>query len=121
LKISMPVFIAPVAANAAPTLQWRAQRLPDDKIRVVAYNTGNAHIQLGQLELVQAADGKAVGTHPTADYVLPNNHRSWILNTKSAPAVGTLLRVSSQTDAGQVQSDVALENDAAIGPPMAAR
>jgi fimbrial chaperone protein len=121
LKISMPVFIAPTGATAAPTLQWHAQRLPDGNIRIVAFNSGTAHIQLGQLQVVQAGNGTTVGTHPTADYVLPNNQRSWILTTKSAPAVGTLLRVSSQTDAGQVQSDVALENDGALAPPTAAR
>jgi fimbrial chaperone protein len=121
LKISMPVFIAPAGAKAAPTVQYRAQRLADGNIRVVAQNTGNAHVQFGKLEVVQAADGKAVATHPTADYVLPDNQRAWILSTKSAPAVGTLLRVSSQTDAGQVQSDVALENDGAVGRPTAAR
>jgi fimbrial chaperone protein len=121
LKISMPVFIAPTGTNAAPAVQYRAQRLPDGNIRVVAYNTGTAHVQFGKLEVVQAEDGKPVATHPTADYVLPDNHRAWILNTKSAPAIGTLLRVSSQTDAGQVQSDVALENDGAVAPPLAAR
>ena len=121
LKISMPVFITPTGANAAPTVQYRAQRLPDGNIRLLAFNTGNAHVQFGQFEVVQAANGTPVATQPTADYLLPNKHRAWVLNTKSAPAVGTLLRVSSKTDAGEVQSDVALENDGAIGAPTAAR
>src|SRR5689334_9382745 len=95
LRISMPVFIAPTGATPAPAVKYRAQRLPDGNIRVVAYNTGNAHVQFGKLDVVQATDGKPVAVHPTADYVLPDNQRAWILNTKSAPPVGTLLRVSS--------------------------
>lgn len=111
LRISMPVFIEPAGTAPAPTLEWHALRTEAGDIRIVARNTGTAHIQLGQLQIVQAADGKSVATHPTADYVLPDNSRTWTVTTKSAPPVGTLLRVSSQTDAGLVQSDVALERD----------
>jgi len=120
LKISMPVFIAPAAVAALPALQWHARRMADGDIRIVASNTGTAHIQLGQLEIVQAADGRSIATHPTADYVLPDNSRTWIVKAKSAPLAGTLLRVSSQTDAGKVQSDVALEDDGAA-PATASR
>jgi len=113
LKVSLPVFVAPVAANAAPLLRWRALRTADGNIRIVAANAGTAHVQLGQLEIAQAADGTPVATRPTADYVLPDNTRTWIVSPKSALVAGTLLRVSSQTDAGKVQSDVALENETA--------
>src|SRR4030095_8150109 len=122
LKVSLPVFIAPAAGNAAPLLQWRALRTADGNVRIVAANAGTAHVQLGQLEIVQAADGTPVATRPTADYVLPDNSRAWIGSPKSALVAGTLLRVSSQTDAGKVQSDVALENEAAdTAPATAAR
>lgn len=122
LKISMPVFIAPVGVNAAPLVQWRARHMPDGNIRVVAYNTGTAHVQFGQLEIVQAANGKPIATHPTADYILPANSRAWVVSPKAALPVGTMLRVSSQTDAGKVESDVALENDGVdTAPPTASR
>jgi fimbrial chaperone protein len=122
LKISMPIFIAPAGANAAPLVQWRARRTADGNIRVVAYNTGTAHVQFGQLDIVQAGNGKPIATHPTADYVLPDNSRTWTVSPKSALPVGTMLHVSSQTDAGKVESDVALENDGVdTAPPTASR
>ncbi len=124
LQISMPIFVQPAAA-AAPALHWRAMRTREGQIRLFASNSGNAHVQLGELKLALAANGQPVGAHSTAEYVLPNNSRTWIVNAQPAPAVGTLLRVFSQTDAGKVQSDVALENDTAeftsAAPATAAR
>jgi fimbrial chaperone protein len=114
-KASMPAFISPNGANAAPALQWRAMRV-NDGIRLVAYNTGNAHVQMGPIDVAHAASGKPLATYATDEYLLPNDSRTWNLNSKSAPAVGTLLRVSSQTDAGAVQSDVALETESAGYP-----
>jgi fimbrial chaperone protein len=114
-KVSMPMFIAPNGTNAAPALQWRAMRVAEG-IRLVAYNTGNAHVQLGPIDIAHAGTGKAVATYSTDDYLLANNSRSWDVSAKSAPAVGTLLRVSSQTDAGAIQSDVALETESAGYP-----
>jgi fimbrial chaperone protein len=112
LQVSMPVFIEPSVATA-PALHWRAMRTREGQIRLLASNSGNAHVQLGRLDLTLAGNGQPVGTHRTADYVLPDNQRTWIVDAKPVPAVGTLLRVSTQTDAGKVQSDVVLEDDAA--------
>jgi fimbrial chaperone protein len=114
-KVSMPMFIAPNGANAAPAVQWRAMRVAEG-IRLVAYNTGNAHVQLGPIDVAHAASGKPLASYATDEYLLPNNSRSWNLNAKGAPAVGTLLRVSSQTDAGALQSDVALETESSGYP-----
>lgn len=114
-KVSMPMFITPNGANAAPALQWRAMRVAEG-IRLVAYNTGNAHVQLGPIDVAHAGSGKPLATYSTDEYLLPNDSRTWNLNAKSAPAVGTLLRVSSQTDAGALQSDIALETESAGYP-----
>jgi fimbrial chaperone protein len=111
LKISMPVFVEASVATA-PALKWRAMRTSDGQIQLTARNTGTAHVQLGKIGLALAHGGQTIATHSTTEYVLPNNGRTWTVKADSAPAVGTLLRVSSPTDAGEVVSDVPLENDA---------
>ena len=108
LRISMPVFAVPAAATA-PDIRWRATRTHDGAIRVHATNNGNAHIQVGKLEL--ASGDQTLATRTAAEYVLPANTRTWIVNAKPVPAIGAMVRIVSQTDAGKVQSDVALEKE----------
>jgi fimbrial chaperone protein len=111
LLISMPIFVVPSKAPA-PKVEWRATRTADGQIRVQARNSGNAHVQLGQLDIALAATGAAVATKNMSEYVLPDNQRTWTVSAKAAPPVGTRLHISSQADTGTVQSDVTLEDDA---------
>jgi fimbrial chaperone protein len=124
LLISMPVFVVPPRLPA-PEIHWRAMRTPDGQIRVQASNTGKAHVQLGQLDIAAANGGDALATRNMSEYVLPNNSREWTVDAKSAPPVGTLLSISSQTDTGKVHSDVKLEEAAReltpTMPPTASR
>ena len=110
LEINMPVFIVPPTPVAAQ-LQWRAARAEDGNVRVYATNHGNAHVQLGKLEV--AAGGKVIGTRDIAQYVLPGNTRSWLVDAKNAPAAGAKLHISTTSDSGDFQSDVALEIETA--------
>jgi fimbrial chaperone protein len=110
LKISMPIFVVP-STNVAPDLQWRAARSANGQVRVYATNTGNAHVQLGKLEL--AAGGSVLGSRNLAEYVLPGNTRSWLVEAKGAPATGAKVRISTTSDSGAFQSDVALEVETA--------
>jgi len=119
LLISMPIFVDP-PHKPAPEIHWRAVRTKDGQIRVHARNSGTAHVQLGQLDVALAADGKIVATQSMSEYVLPDNDRAWTVVAKSAPPAGTLLRISSQTDTGKVQSDIRLEDDAREVNPVAA-
>ena len=110
LLVSMPIFVVPPRLPTAE-IHWRATRTSDGQIRVRANNTGKAHIQLGQLDIALAAGGAPVATRAMSEYVLPDNAREWTVETKSAPSVGTLLSVSSQTDSGTAHWDVKLEDD----------
>jgi fimbrial chaperone protein len=124
LLISMPVFVVP-PRMPAPEIHWRAMRTPDGQIRVQATNTGKAHVQLGQLDIAAANGGAALATRNMSEYVLPDNSREWTMSAQSAPPVGTLLSISSQTDTGKVRSDVKLEEAARelnpTMPPTASR
>ncbi len=110
LLISMPIFVAPPHIPG-PQVEWRAIRMHDGNIQLQARNTGRAHIQLGQLQIVQAANGADVATRNMADYLLPDNGREWTVTTKSAPPAGTLLSVTSLADIGTVKANVKLEDE----------
>jgi P pilus assembly chaperone PapD len=84
----------------------------DGKIRVEARNTGGSHVQLGQLDIALARGGELVASRNMAAYVLPDNDREWLVNVNSAPPAGTLLSISSQSDAGKLRAEVKLEDDA---------
>jgi fimbrial chaperone protein len=116
LLISMPIFVVPTTP-VAPDLKWRATRDADGKVRVVATNTGNAHVQLGKLDLL--ANGDVVGSRAIAEYVLPGNTRSWTLDAKGKLDAGAKMQISATSDAGPLQSDVALEISAAASEPAA--
>lgn len=110
LLISMPVFVVPPHIPE-PQIEWRAIRLHDGNIQLQARNIGQSHIQLGQLQILQAGDGAEVATRNMADYLLPENGREWTLMTKSAPPAGTLLSVMSIADIGPLKASVKLEDE----------
>ncbi len=109
LNVSMPVFVLP-ATPVAPDLKWRATRAADGKVNVYATNSGNAHVQVGKLEVT--AGGAAIGRREIAEYVLPGNTRNWTVDASNIPATGTKLHISATSDAGAFESDIALEADA---------
>ncbi|HEY4214192.1 MAG TPA: fimbria/pilus periplasmic chaperone [Steroidobacteraceae bacterium] len=110
LLISMPIFIDPPRAVAA-VVHWRATRAPGNKIRLRVKNTGTAHIQMGQLEIVRADNGKPVATRNSADYVLPDDTREWLVDAPGPVAPGTLMRIRSVTDSGKASYETKLEEE----------
>ena len=115
LRMSLPVFVVP-QASLAPKLEWRVMKREDGKIRLHASNSGAAHIQIAEVSLASLYGGKAVGTQKLAAYVLPDNSREWMMRTDSEFPVGTMLRVVTQTDAGEMRTDIVLESDNAMAP-----
>jgi fimbrial chaperone protein len=116
LLISMPVFVVPPRIPG-PQVQWRALRLHDGNIQLQATNSGQSHIQLGQLHIAAAGSGSAIATRDMADYLLPNNSRKWTVTAQSAPPVGTQLSITSQADVGPVKATVLLEDGSRESDP----
>jgi fimbrial chaperone protein len=110
LLISMPVFVVPPQA-LVPVVQWRALRTQDGNIRLLARNTGQSHIQLGQLEIAPAEGGPSIATRSMADYLLPDNGREWTLTPRAAAPAGKAVTISSQADIGMVKANVTLEDE----------
>jgi P pilus assembly chaperone PapD len=105
----MPVFV--VSTHPAfSNLRWQALRLADGHIQLRATNTGNAHVQIGALELAPLDGAAPVVRQSVASYVLPGNTRSWTLKGAVDVSPGAILRLHATTDAGDVQARVALGN-----------
>jgi fimbrial chaperone protein len=107
LMISLPVFVLP-ATPVKPELVWKAARTADGKVRVSATNNGNAHVQLGKLDLATGT-GTVVGTRTLSEYVLPGNTKSWLVDAPSGLEASATMQILSTSDAGDQKSTVALE------------
>lgn len=107
LAISMPVFVVS-AQPAFSNLQWQAERLADGRIQLQVTNTGNAHVQVGALELSSSGSASPVVQQSVATYVLPGNTRSWTLKSSVDLRPGSVLRLHASTDAGDVRATIAL-------------
>ena len=108
LRLSVPVFVPPAVVSAAP-LQWQATRNSQGDLQLSVSNPANIHVQIIRVKL--SVDGKdlAPRTQLESAYVLPDQRREWTLRFDPAPAVGTVLHLAAQTDAGDVQSDLVVK------------
>ena len=115
LAISMPVFV--VSAHPAfANLTWQATRLADGRIEVQATNTGNAHVQIGALELSSADGAAPLVQKSVATYVLPGSTRDWTLKSTADVPAGSILRIHATTDGGDVQGKVTVGKSASREP-----
>lgn len=77
-RLSLPVFVAPLAVEAKPALRWVVQAGPRGEILLAAYNGGNGHAQISNPSLV-FEDSRRVtlrGNH----YLLPRTDRTWVID-----------------------------------------
>jgi fimbrial chaperone protein len=105
LRLSVPVFVVPPVASP-PALAWRANVTSQGDLQVTAANTGDAHVQVLRFKLSSAGVELSQAAPAAAAYILPEQHHDWSLRLGSVPAVGSTLRVVTQTDAGDMQADV---------------
>jgi fimbrial chaperone protein len=105
LRISLPIFVAPPGARAAPKLQWRVTRAGPDEVLLSATNTGTAHIQLQAISL-RPQGVEAVASQNLAAYLLPGQTREWKIPGK---AIGTAAQIelSARSDAGELNERLA--------------
>jgi fimbrial chaperone protein len=120
LAISMPVFVASTSTSFA-NLQWSAAHLPDGGVLLRAANVGNAHIQIGAVELSSVKDAAPFVRQSVATYVLPGNAHEWTLKGAAGLTTGSLVRVLAQTDEGEQRATVALGSPPAAPAAAAGR
>ena len=79
LRYSVPVFVEPVGAAAAPAqLSWAIRREGDKAMLEVA-NSGGTHAQLANLSFIDAAGHRTELTPGLLGYVLPGATMRWAL------------------------------------------
>lgn len=118
LAISMPVFVL-AAHPSFSNLQWQAVRLGAGSIRLQATNSGNAHVQIGAIELSATGSASPLVSKNVATYVLPGNTRSWELKSAADVPVGSVLKLRAITDGGDVQASIPLGSGDSQSPPTA--
>lgn len=111
LQISIPVFVSPPVA-VKPALAWRATLASNRTLNLHLHNQGLGHIQISQLRLMTADGSVLPSASPIAGYVLPQQQRQWSLNSPPTLVTGAKLHLEAQTDAGTVQADILVEDDA---------
>lgn len=115
LAISMPVFI-PSTHPSFANLQWQAVRLAPGRIQLQATNSGNAHVQVGAIELSSTNSASPLVKQSVAAYLLPGDSHSWTFGSSIDVPPGSILRVHASTDGGDVQASVALGSAESHGP-----
>lgn len=107
LRIGIPVFVLP-SSPAKPVLHWQLSRTPQGQLKLTLSNTGKAHIQVANFRFVPAGR-EPLPTLQVAAYVLPGQSRDWLVDAAPAPPPGSALRLFAQTDAGDIQVELVVE------------
>ena len=105
LRIGVPIFVLP-AEPTMPVLVWRASRTAQGQIKLTAANQGIAHVQVTQFAV--SLPGATQPVQQVGAYVLVGQSRDWLVAGEPPP--GSALHLTVQTDAGDLQVDVIVEN-----------
>lgn len=117
LRLSLPVFVAPVAP-AAPDLGWSARQDGNGVTVLTATNAGTMHARIQRFALKNDG-GKTVFEEPGLAYVLPGTSREWRLDnnktsTHASAAVAIVpgeYRLEGNTDRGAFAAGLKVAKD----------
>jgi P pilus assembly chaperone PapD len=104
LKISIPVF--GIAPGARHELAFATRRSADGKAELVATNSGLAHVQLTDFDML-GPDGAVVTRITGSRYLLPGASAAWPVTLPAGLAAGGTLRVRGHSDRGELAAEVA--------------
>lgn len=110
LRISVPVFVVPVAA-AGPDLVWSATRGSNGALVLRADNQGTAHARVLSFTLTPESGHDTVLQDSVAAYVLPGQYRTWTLENNNrtrddSTAVADRYRLKANTERGEVVTEL---------------
>jgi fimbrial chaperone protein len=112
LRLSLPIFVAPLAATAEPRLEWTAARNADGALSITTRNVGNGHARVLNFSVAPAAGSAAAIPQDVTAYVLPGQARTWTLDkNQNETTSGTdwnRLRVKGTTEAGDFEVETRL-------------
>jgi fimbrial chaperone protein len=105
LRMSIPIFISPPSATQAD-IKWIATWLNDGNVQVEAVNTGTAHLQVTDFELL-VGDTDKLHVNP-GRYVLPGSRINWIVKPSATVDRNASLSIHGFSDRGEFR--VAISN-----------
>ena len=110
LRIGLPAFVKPKTGKASPKMLWSVARMPGNMLKVELHNQGNAHVQVSDFALYIPGDDRALVNESGSSYVLAGQAHEWLLKTGSSEKVsGERLHLKAYTDAGNVDTELALD------------
>jgi fimbrial chaperone protein len=108
LRLSVPIFVAPMHGDPSADLAWEAHWLSEGKLEVAASNHGTGHLQVSGFD-VQMEGVKDPLRAITAKYVLPGSRMTWTLTRDAgtdAMRQGSLV-IHGHSDQGEFSAQVA--------------
>jgi P pilus assembly chaperone PapD len=105
LRLSVPVFVAPVHGTPSAHLQWQLRPLPGGDVEVDAVNEGTAHLQVADFDVQVGADTPLHAK--TSKYLLPGGHMMWQLKPETLVASQGAVVIHGHSDQGDFTAPIA--------------
>lgn len=101
LRIGVPVFVEP-SIQSTPILKWQVRPAAASTVKILATNTGNAHVGILGLA-VSSVDGPVLATRRFSDTLLAEMSREWVLKLDRPPG-NRGIRILADTSEGKIES-----------------
>ena len=106
LRLSIPVFVAPVQGKATAQVAWQSRWLPNGQVEIAATNHGTAHYQVTDFE-AQFPGSLMPLRGNTSKYVLPGSRMVWTLTPPADAVRQGAIPIHGHSDQGEFSADVA--------------
>jgi fimbrial chaperone protein len=106
LRLSVPVFVAPLQGKANAQLAWQSRWLANGQLEVAATNSGSGHMQITDFE-AQFPGSLMPLRGVSSKYVLPGSRMSWILTPPADATRQGIIPIHGHSDQGEFSADVA--------------
>jgi fimbrial chaperone protein len=109
LRLSIPVFVAPVQGKANAELAWESHWLANGQLELAATNSGSGHLQITDFEA--RFPGSLMPLRgESSKYVLPGSRMSWTLTPPADALKQGAIPIRGHSDRGDFSADVAPSN-----------
>lgn len=106
LRITIPIFVT--ARGEMAKIIWNLWPEDSKSVMISARNTGNAHLQINQLEL-ERPDGTKLGIKAMSTYLLPGSLQLIALAVTNPVHSGEALKLTAVTDQANIVSELVSE------------
>jgi fimbrial chaperone protein len=106
LRLSVPIFVAPLQGKAKPEVVWQSRWLPNGQLEVAATNSGSGHLQVTDFE-AQFPGSLMPLRGVSSKYVLAGSRMSWVLTPPADAIRQGVIPIHGHSDQGEFSADVA--------------